>query len=79
MSKERYTTQEVADLAGVHKDTLLRWLRDGRVEEPARDFRGWRVFMRPEALEIAAFARALHDPSSGESFSPDQLDLQLSE
>lgn len=38
--KTRYSTQEVAALAGVHKDTLLRWLRKGWVKEPARDFRG---------------------------------------
>lgn len=51
------TTQMVADLAGVHKDTLLRWLRDQAVAEPRRDRRGWRVFSRQEAAAIAAFAR----------------------
>src|SRR5688572_25806895 len=49
---DHLSTQEVADLARVHKDTLLRWLRKGKVEEPARDFRGWRVFTKTEALAI---------------------------
>lgn len=47
---------EVAALAGVHRDTLLRWLRQGTVPEPQRDGRGWRVFSAREAATIAAFA-----------------------
>lgn len=47
---------EVAALAGVHRDTLLRWLRQGTVPEPRRDGRGWRVFSAREAATIAAFA-----------------------
>jgi DNA methylase/MerR HTH family regulatory protein len=52
-----YTTQEVADQAGVHRDTLLRWLRDSVVAEPKRDRRGWRIFSEQEAKSITAFAR----------------------
>lgn len=48
-----YTTAEVAGRAGVHRDTLLRWLRDGKVPEPRRDARGWRVFTEVEATAIA--------------------------
>jgi DNA-binding transcriptional MerR regulator len=70
-----YSTLEVAKLAGVHKDTLLRWLRRGWVAEPRRDFRRWRVFNRDEAMAIAAFARRLRDPE-GKSFGdPRQLAL----
>jgi DNA-binding transcriptional MerR regulator len=29
-----YSTQEVANLVGVHKLTLLRWLYTGRIAEP---------------------------------------------
>lgn len=60
-----YSTQEVADLAGVHRDTLLRWLRDATVPEPSRDRRGWRVFSEQQAKEIAAFAR----PGTGDVVS----------
>jgi len=50
------STAEVAAKAGVHRDTLLRWLRHGRIPEPARDGRGWRVFTRHEAEAVAAHA-----------------------
>lgn len=47
------STAEVAAMAGVHRDTLLRWLRNGRIREPRRDARGWRVFTLSEAKAIA--------------------------
>lgn len=50
-------TEEVAKRAGVHKDTLLRWLRAGLVPEPGRDGRGWRVFTAHDAESVATFAR----------------------
>ncbi|MBI4317352.1 MAG: MerR family DNA-binding transcriptional regulator [Chloroflexi bacterium] len=49
-------THEVAKLAGIHRDTLLRWLRAGLVPEPRRDRRGWRQFTPDEARQIASFA-----------------------
>jgi len=61
-NKDFYTTAEVAALAGVHRDTLLRWLREGRVPEPHRDARGWRAFT---AMEAEAIARRLYGEASG--------------
>ena len=52
------STAEVAQQAGVHKDTLLRWLRSGLVQEPQRDWRGWRYFTRSEADAVARFAQS---------------------
>lgn len=52
------STAAVARIAGVHRDTLLRWLREGRIVEPARDRNGWRVFTKEQAAEIVAFARS---------------------
>lgn len=51
------STAEVASKAGVHRDTLLRWLREHSVPEPRRDRRGWRIFTSREAAAIAAFAK----------------------
>ena len=51
-----YSTAQVAVMAGVHKDTLLRWLRSGQVSEPTRDRRGWRVFSFHEADIIRQYA-----------------------
>lgn len=44
-------------MAGVHKDTLLRWLRTNVVDEPKRDRRGWRSFAPREAAQVVAFAK----------------------
>ena len=52
-----FSTSEVAAMAGIHRDTLLRWLREGTVQEPSRDRRGWRVFSANEAAAIVAFAK----------------------
>lgn len=52
------STAEVARLAGVHKDTLLRWLRGGLIREPHRNRHGWRNFTATEAQAIVAFAES---------------------
>ncbi len=49
-------TAQVAKLAGVHKDTLLRWLRQGLVPEPQRDRRGWRIFSSEDADKVNSVA-----------------------
>lgn len=51
------TTAQVAAMAGVHRDTLLRWLRERRVPEPSRDRRGWRTFSAREAEAVTDFAK----------------------
>ncbi len=59
--RQRLSTAEVARLAGVHKDTLLRWLRSGLVREPHRDRRGWRYFTPTEADAVVGFAQISTD------------------
>jgi DNA modification methylase len=54
---KNYSSAEVASKAGVHKDTLLRWLRQGLVPEPRRDRHGWRIFTEEEALWVEEFAK----------------------
>ena len=43
-------------MVGVHKDTLLRWLRDGHIDEPDRNRNGWRVFSDQDAEKVANYA-----------------------
>ena len=50
------TTSIVAKKAGVHRDTLLRWLRTGLIPEPTRDGKGWRKFTLEETNAILLFA-----------------------
>ena len=48
---------EVAQKAGIHKATLLRWLKSGLVDEPSRDRHGWRTFTIAQADKIVRFAQ----------------------
>ncbi len=51
------STAQVARRIGVHRDTLLRWLRQGCVPEPQRDRNGWRRFTEQEVAHIERFAQ----------------------
>lgn len=44
MPAETYSTEEAANKLGISKSTLLRWFKQGRIEEVRRDRNGWRVF-----------------------------------
>lgn len=59
METKRYSTKDVAERAGIGKTTLLRWLREGKVQEPDRDVRGWRAWTKEEADEVAGFANRI--------------------
>lgn len=39
-----YTTQEVADLIGVHKNTILNWIKGSKIADPPRDRNNARVW-----------------------------------
>lgn len=49
-----YRTAEVCAIAGISRSTLLRWLREGILEEVShRDRRGWRLFTESDVSRIA--------------------------
>jgi DNA modification methylase len=56
-----FRTRDVAQQAGIHRDTLLRWLREGRIPEPGRDRNSWRVFTEEEARKVVEYASAVSD------------------
>jgi len=56
MPAKAYSTADVAEMAGIHRDTLLRWLRQGLIQEPARDRHGWRIFTEGHAKNVVQFA-----------------------
>lgn len=60
MSGATYSTKQVSQMAGIHRDTLLRWLREGRISEPGRDRNDWRLFTHEEAQTIVEFARQVN-------------------
>ena len=73
-----YTTRQVADMAGVHKDTLFRWLREGRLPEPSRDRNGWRIFTSEEAEKVVQYAKgSLNDSAQTVAESLTLYNLRL--
>ena len=50
--KVYYRMQEAYREANIGRSTLLRWLKEGRIEEPMRDRRGWRIFSEEDLKRI---------------------------
>lgn len=61
--ENRIYTAEAAKRAGISKATLLRWLKQGKVPEVARDIRGWRVFSEDEVESIKEYANKIVPPN----------------
>jgi predicted site-specific integrase-resolvase len=56
--RPRLTTPEVAEMFGVTRATLLRWIKEGKIPEPARDpENGWPVWQQPELDAVARAVR----------------------
>ena len=52
-----YRTTEVCEMVGISRSTLLRWLRNGIVNDIShRDRRGWRLFTQADIKRIEAEA-----------------------
>ena len=60
--EDRIYTAEAAKKAGISKATLLRWLKDGKIPEVARDVRGWRVFTVKDVEKIRKYANQITPP-----------------
>ena len=55
-----FSTIEAANCIGVSKNTLLRWLDEGLVDDVERDWRGWRMWRRGDIDRVKAFREAYH-------------------
>jgi hypothetical protein len=55
-----FSTIEAAKSIGVSKNTLLRWLDEGLVDDVERDWRGWRVWRSRDIERVKAFQEAYH-------------------
>ena len=55
-----FSTVEAANSIGVSKNTLLRWLDEGLIDDVQRDWRGWRVWMQRDIERIKAFKLEYH-------------------
>lgn len=59
---QSFTTQEVANLAGVTKRCILNWLRDGKIPEPSRDRNDYRVWTQKELSIVLAYKQQRRQP-----------------
>jgi DNA-binding transcriptional MerR regulator len=56
-----YKTSEAAQLAGISRSTLLRWMERQIISETTlRDRRGWRLFAPDDVKTISREAHKLH-------------------
>lgn len=68
-------TADVARRIGVHRDTLLRWLRMGLIKEPARDRHGWRAFSPEDVNAILEFTSPPSSHVSEAGQAPAYIDI----
>lgn len=61
--EDRVYTAEAAKRARISKATLLRWLKEDKIPEVARDVRGWRVFTEEEVQRIREYANKIIPPN----------------
>lgn len=57
--RPRLSTSEVSEMFGVTRATLARWIKEGKIPEPARNpDNNWPIWRQPE---LDAIARALQN------------------
>lgn len=61
MIRKYYQTRDVSRIAGVHRDTLLRWLREGKIPEPKRNRNNWRIFSPSDLDNVIEFANQVKE------------------
>lgn len=59
--QKSYTTKQVADMLAVDKSTLLRWIRQGKIQDVVlRDGRNWRVWMAEDLEKVMEYHTKIH-------------------
>lgn len=62
-----FRTAESCALAGVTKNTFLRWVKNGNIPDVRfRDRRGWRLFTKSELERLKTKANEVHISSTRE-------------
>jgi predicted DNA-binding transcriptional regulator AlpA len=64
---KRLRAAQVARLAGVSKQTLVRWITAHKIPEPIRDRNGWRFWTEAETLAVLEFANRTTGASTARS------------
>ena len=56
-----YRTAEACQMAGISKNTFLRWVREGRFPDiERRDRRGWRLHIEDDLERLKAEVNKVH-------------------
>ncbi len=65
-------TAKVAEILGISKSTLLRWISSGLIEDAQRNQKGWRVWSNEDIQRLKRFARDYKGTieDSSQSISP---------
>lgn len=57
-----YTTKQVADMLNIDKSTLLRWIRQKKIDDVKhRDGRNWRVWFPEDIERVKRFHEKMHN------------------
>ena len=51
-------------MAGVHRLTLLRWIREEKLADVNRDRNGWRIFSENVAAQVVDYATSVNKSTS---------------
>lgn len=61
-----FSASETAKQLGIHRLTLLRWIREGKIPDAVRDRNGWRLFDANMIDRIAEFAHSTNESNSSQ-------------
>ena len=56
-NKKSMTPTEICQIAGISKNTLLRWEREGLIPKAHKDWRGWRAFTDADLEKVLSVKR----------------------
>lgn len=60
MIDHKMTITELAQNLGVVPKTIIRWEKSGKIKKAKRDWRGWRVYTRPDLEELKLLLEATY-------------------
>ncbi len=60
MTDNKMTITEVAKVIGIVSKTIIRWEKSGKIKQPKRDWRGWRVYTKADLEELKVFHDSIY-------------------
>ena len=53
--EKTYTTKKVAEIVGVHKNTLLNWIKSGKVQDVNKDWKDYRIWKDEDVERVKEY------------------------